>query len=619
MSETLFPYYERELVFIRQLLQEFQRNYPAAAARLLLEPNRSGDPQVERLIESFALLAGRVQQKLDDEFPEISGALLQTLYPHYLAPIPSLGLVQFDLDAARVQLPNGFTIARQAPLHTEAVGGTACKYRTTDAVTLWPVRVAGAVFQGPPFPRGLTPPPRAAAALRLQFESQGGMKFSELSLDRLRLHIHGDLHNGPELYELLFNHAVQVVFRPGEPETTPAPLVLEPHACLAQVGFETDEGLLPYTPHARLGYRLLTELFVFPAKFRFFDLKGWGQACRRGLERRCEVIIYFDRNVPALEKSIDGNVFRLGCTPVVNLFEQTAEPIDLSPLHSRHRVVPDKTQPLAFEVYSVDRVRRLLRGEDTAEEIPPLLSIRHPRRLTDAPVFWHTTRTPALAAGDQGTFVDLHLADVGFEPWSASTGTLEVQTTCTNRDLPGELRALGENVRFELDAAAPLAGIRCLRPLTPPLRPKPRRGREWHLISHLTLNYLSLTEDGKGREALQEILGLYDFSDPEAGQQQLAAVTRQFIDGISAVNSRRIIGRLTRQGISSFGRGVEVSLSLDDDKYPGVGAFLFASVLERFFSLYVAENSFTQLAVSRTGQREPFKVWPPRPGELRGL
>ena len=175
MSETLFPYYERELVFIRQLLEEFQRNYPAAAARLLLEPNRSGDPQVERLIESFAILAGRVQHKLDDEFPEISGALLQTLYPHYLAPIPSLGLLQFDLDAARVQLPNGFTLPRHSPLHTEPVGGATCKYRTTDAVTLWPVRLTGAVFQGPPFPRGLTPPPRAAAALRHQVESQGGM------------------------------------------------------------------------------------------------------------------------------------------------------------------------------------------------------------------------------------------------------------------------------------------------------------------------------------------------------------------------------------------------------------------------------------------------------------
>src|SRR5262245_63338517 len=118
MHETLFPYYERELLHLRQLVQEFSQRFPAAADRLLLEPNRSADPQVERLLESFALLAGRVQHKLDDEFPEISTALLEALYPHYLAPIPSLSIVQFELDAARAQLPGGFALERHSPLHT---------------------------------------------------------------------------------------------------------------------------------------------------------------------------------------------------------------------------------------------------------------------------------------------------------------------------------------------------------------------------------------------------------------------------------------------------------------------------------------------------------------------
>src|SRR5437868_4922588 len=157
MNETLFPYYERELLFIRRLVQEFSRNYPQAAARLLLEPNRSADPHVERLLESFALLAGRVQHKLDDEFPEISSALLDALYPHYLAPIPSMGILQFELDPARAQLPAGFSLARHSPLHTEPVDGLPCKFRTCYPVTLWPLRVATASFQAPPFPRDWTP------------------------------------------------------------------------------------------------------------------------------------------------------------------------------------------------------------------------------------------------------------------------------------------------------------------------------------------------------------------------------------------------------------------------------------------------------------------------------
>ncbi|MCI0641742.1 MAG: type VI secretion system baseplate subunit TssF [Gemmataceae bacterium] len=619
MDETLFPYYERELVFIRQLLQEFTRNYPSAANRLLLEPNRSADPQVERLIESFALLAGRVQHKLDDEFPEITTALLQALYPHFLAPIPSLGILQFDLDAARAQLPNGFTIARHSPLHTEAVDGVPCKFRTAYPVTLWPIRLTNAVFQGPPFPRGLTPPAGAAAALRLQFECLGASNLLELSLERLRLYLNCDLQVLPPLYELLFNHALQVVFRPVEPDTSPAPLVLNPGTCLGPVGFDAAEGLLPYAPPSRLGYRLLTELFVFPAKFWFVDLGGWELARRRGFQRRCEVAIFFERTATILEKSIDAAAFRLGCTPVVNLFPHAAEPIRTQPGVSEFRVLPDATQPRAMEVYSIESVKSTNLADATTQEFPPLFSIRHPHRPDQQDVFWHMSRWSSLAERDSGTNVQLHLVDLDFEPWSPTGTTLELATMCTNRDLPNELRAAGDRVRFELEAAAPLAGIRCLAPLTTPLRPKPRRGRLWQLISHLSLNYLSLVKEGQGRTALQEILGLYDFSDPEAGQQQLAAVTRQFTDGIASVSSRRVIGRLTREGVSSFCRGVEVAVAFDDDKYPGIGVYLFAAVLERFFGLYVSNNSFTQLAAKRTKDKQNFKVWPPRPGELQSL
>src|SRR5690242_10019518 len=118
MSQTLYHYYERELTFIRQFAQDFARQYPAAAGRLLLEPNRSADPHIERLIEAFALLTGRIQHKLDDDFPELTTALLGVLYPHYLAPVPSMAIVQFELDPARGRLPGGFLIDRHSRLRT---------------------------------------------------------------------------------------------------------------------------------------------------------------------------------------------------------------------------------------------------------------------------------------------------------------------------------------------------------------------------------------------------------------------------------------------------------------------------------------------------------------------
>src|SRR5947208_1532856 len=217
MSEALYSYYERELLFIRQLAQEFARHYPAAAGRLLLEPNRSTDPHVERMIESFALLAGRIHHKLDDEFPELTDALLGVLYPHYLAPIPSMAVVGFELDAARVQLPNGFLIDRHSRLHTHGLvyqpgKRLPCQYRTGYPVTLWPIALASATLRPPPFPTYLDPPVGTKAILRLQLECQTEIPFTGLSLDALRFYLTGDGPLVATLYELLFNHVTLVAF-----------------------------------------------------------------------------------------------------------------------------------------------------------------------------------------------------------------------------------------------------------------------------------------------------------------------------------------------------------------------------------------------------------------------
>jgi type VI secretion system protein ImpG len=619
MSETLYPYYERELDFIRRLSQEFARQYPAVAGRLLLEPNRSADPHVERLIESFALLAGRIRHKLDDEFPELTDALLTILYPHYLAPIPSMAVVQFDLDPARGQLPDGFLIDRHARLRTAPVGELPCRYRTGYPVTLWPVKVAEARLQAPPFPAGFEPPRGTAAALRLFLECQSQLKFGDLSLERLRFFLHGDNQVTTGLYELLFNHALQVVFRPPEGVTAPAPLALPAADCLGQVGFDATDGLLPYSPRSFLGYRLLTEFFAFPHKFLFCDLAGWKQARGRGFGDRMEVVIFLDRTSKVLEQGVDAGTFRLGATPVVNLFEKVAEPITLSHAREEYRIVPDVAYPNGMEVYSVEEVTVTDPETRTNTEYLPFYSFRHGIDPGQQQAFWYPSRRSAADKGDRGTDVFLHLVDLRFNPRIQSEATVVVRTVCTNRDIPTKLQLAGDQLAFEIETAAPLARLRCLRPPTPTLRPSRRRGAYWRLLSHLSLNHLSLTDPVEGRQALQELLRLYDFSDPESGQQQRATITRQVIDGITGLSSRRVVGRAGGAAAGGFCRGVEVTVEFDEPKYIGVGVYLFACVLERFLGLYVSLNSFSQL-VARTKQAEGYiKKWPPRTGELQLL
>lgn len=616
MSETLYRYYERELLFIRQMAQEFARQYPAAASRLMLEPNRSVDPHVERLLEGFSFLTARIQQKLDDDFPELTDALLGVLYPHYLRPIPSFGIVEFQGDAANAQ-PSGLDIPRGSKLHTRKFEELACQFRTCYGVTLWPVELTEARLQSPPFPPGLQPPAQTAAVLRLSLSCQGDMRFTNLELETLRLHLYGDNQLVPRLYELIFNHTLQVAIRSTDTTANVPPVILTPEECLKQVGFERDEGLLPYPPQSFLGYRLLTELFAFPQKFLFVDLAGWRQVAAAGMGRQVEVVLYLDRTLPNLEQEVDRETFRLGCTPIVNLFEQTCEPVALTHARTEYRVTPDVHHPRGMEVYSIDEVTAA--DPRSTTEFQPFYTLKHENSWSGSRTrraFWHSSRRASLVDGDPGTEVHLNLVDLDFNPRLPADAVLIVRSTCTNRNLPLMLQQAGDALAFELEAAVPLAGIRTLRTPTAPLRPPLGRGAHWRLMSHLTLNHLSLTDDDQGRAALQEILRLYDFSDPEAGAQ-LAAVNKQLIDGILGLSSRRTVARLDSPAGSGFCRGTEILLELDEQKYVGTGAFLFASVLERFLGLYASVNSFTQL-VARTRQGEGvLKCWPPRAGELQ--
>jgi type VI secretion system protein ImpG len=613
MSEVLYPYYERELAFVRQQMQEFARQYPAVAGRLLLEPNRSSDPHVERLIEAFALLTARIRRKLDDEFPELTDALLGILYPHLLAYIPSLAVVQFDLDPARLTQPGGFVIERHSKLHTRAGGGHLCRFRTAYPVALWPVQVTAAQLMPPPFPAGLAPPPRTQAVLRLQLETQAGMRFPDLQLDRLRFYLAGEGQLVASLYELLFNHVTQVAFRPLAHGSQPV-ATLRPEECLGPVGFEADEGLLPYGNQSFVGYRLLSEFFAFPNKFLFFDLLQLQRLRQPALAGGAEVILFLNRTQTNLEQSIDAQTFRLGCTPIVNLFEQTAEPIALTQARSEYRIIPDVANPVGLEVYAVESVTGVDPDTGASTEYQPFYSFRHGQTQESHQAFWYAARRESLRQGDRGTEVYLNLVDLRFNPRLPAESTLVVRTTCSNRNVAEQLQRLGDRVAFQLEAAAPLARIRCLRPPTTPLHPPLARGGYWRLVSQLSLNYLSLTDAAQGLQALQEILRLYDFANPEE-EQQLSAVTRNLVEGITSVSSRRVVGRTGGPVASGFCRGLEITVGFDEEKFIGTGAFLFACVLERFFALYCTLNSFTQL-VAKIEQREGIlKKWPPRAGE----
>jgi type VI secretion system protein ImpG len=248
-------------------------------------------------------------------------------------------------------------------------------------------------------------------------------------------------------------------------------------------------------------------------------------------------------------------------------------------------------------------------------EYQPFYSFRHGVALEGQRTFWYATRRPAPDDKDRGTDVYLTLVDLDFHPGKPAGNTLVVRTMCTNRNLPDQFHLLGDQLPLKLEAAAPLTSIRFLRTPTRTLRPPLRRRAYWRLLSHLSLNHLSLSDSVEGLDALKEILRLYDFSDTKA-DAQLAAVNYKLIEGIVGLSSRQVVSRIGPAATGGFGLGVEVTAVFDEENYVGTGVFLVASVLERFLGQYISINSFTQL-VAKTKQGEGYlKKWPPRGGEL---
>ncbi len=606
MSDELLPYYSQELAFIRRMGAQFAEANPKLAGELKLGPDSCEDPHVERMIMAFAYLTARIRRKLDDDFPELTNALLEVLYPHYLRPMPSASIVEFQLDRGQAGLVGGYTVGRGKEIETEPVKGEPCRFRTCYDVTLFPVEVKSARLVGARLPSPAAPQ-GAAAALQIGLQCVGKeMTFAKLTMPRLRFFLSGQTRHVFALYELIFNHALQVTLANagrGDEE-----IVLGAES-IAPVGFAADEGLVPYSARSFPGYRLLLEYFTFPEKFCFFDLVGLTPERLARLGNRIELCIHLDRSNTELQQNVGPDTFRLGCTPMVNLFELRAEPIRLTHTDYEYRVVPDARRPLAYEVYGVERV--VGTSPSGAEvEYHPFYSFKHAGRREEQQTFWLAARRlPGHAHGDddRGTEVCLSLVDLGFSTNAPPDWIVHVDTLCLNRDLPGRLPFGGGQPYLSLVEGGPIARIACVTPPTPTARPEFRSGALWRIISHLSLNHLSIASSDGSAEALREILKLYDFVDSPA--------TRAKIDGVLGVGYRRAVSRLSGRWGSEFCRGVEIAVTFDEERFSDNSLFLFATVLERFVALYASVNSFTQFVAETKGAQGSVRKWPPRVGE----
>jgi len=625
MDPRLLQYYNRELQYIRELGGEFAKEFPKIASRLGLEGFECADPYVERLLEGFAFLTARVQLKIDAEFPRFTQHLLELVYPHYLAPTPSMAIVQFQPELNEGALSEGFVIPRGSALRSLLGKGdlTPCEYRTAHEVTLWPLELVKAEYLGTTAAvasLGIANRRGVKAGLRLRLRTTAGLTFDKLALDRLPLYLRGSDRLPMQSYEQLLANGVAVAV---QPTCRPIPWqVMLDKSCIRRLGFADQQALLPCGPRSFQGYRLLHEYFAFPQRYLFVELAGLGPAVRRCADRELDIVVLLDRSDPALEGVLDESHFALFCAPASNLFPKRADRIHLSDRQAEYHVLADRTRPLDFEVYQVSDVVGHGTSAEQEREFQPFYAADDLTRQGDTPAYYTLHRVPRVLSSRQrrqgprssyiGSEVFIALVDASEAPYSSELRQLAIHTLCTNRDLPLHMPVGQGKTDFTLESGAPVEAVRCLAGPTKP-RPSWAEGDStWRLISHLSLNYLSLldSDEKTGAAALRELLMLYgDLGD---------AATRKQIEGLRSVNAEAVTRRLPLPGPIAFGRGLAVTVTCDETAFEGSGVFLLGAVLEQFFAKYVSINSFTETVV-RTLDRGEVMRWPARIGQRRTL
>lgn len=620
MDSTLLRYYERELAHLREMGGEFARDFPKVAGRLGLESYACADPYVERLLEGFSFLAARVQLKIDAEFPRFTNHLLEQVYPHYLAPTPSMAIVQLQPDLSEGSLARGFRVGRGSAMRSLLGKGdqTTCEYRTAHEVTLWPLELADARYfpcAGTLGKLDLTRFGPVKAALRLRLRCGAGLAFKDLALDALPLHLRGGDALPARLLEQLLAGAVGTVVMPAQ--ETPAWHSIAARGRIRALGFDDEDALLPGVARAFRGYRLLQEYFAFPQRFLFAELGGLQDGVGRCTGNEIDIVVLFDRFDALLEQSVGASNFALFCTPAINLFPKRADRIHVSERQHEYHVVPDRTRPLDFEIYQISAVTGYGAGAEAQQQFAPFHSANDLHGTAPERAYYQLRRAQRVLSERQrregprssyiGSEAFIALVDARQAPFSSHLRQLGVDTLCTNRDLPLSMPLGGPRTDFTLESNAPVGAIRCLEGPSMPAPSHAEGETAWRLVSHLALNYLSLVDDDRqqGAAALKDLLRLYCVAGDARGQHQ--------IDALRAVSSAPVARRLPTPGPICFGRGLQITLDIDDAAFEGTGVFVLGAVLEQFFARYVAINCFTETRI-RTPRRGMVMQWPPRGG-----
>jgi type VI secretion system protein ImpG len=598
-NNTFLDYYTDELQYLRNAGKMFAKSHPKVARRLELSDHESSDPHVERLLESFAFLTAKISKELDDTYPETAAALLNTLYPHLMNPLPAMGISHFKVDPARGNLTNGYNVPKGTKLFTTSTEGLSCQFQTVYDLNLYPITVEKIdVVRSDSY--DLNVPSQHNWFLKIRLKGVNAT-IRDMNLTSLDFHLRGDFKLTSLLYETIFSQSHDHLYASLNGQAA----YKLPINSIRPMGFDVDEMALPAEENILHSYQMLQEYFHLPEKFLFFKCQNLDELSKYSdlATDTLDILIEISDASYIYELQLTPQNFVLGCTPIINLFEKTSDPIRLDGRRTKYLLTPDQRLDKVTEIYSIKKIYGTIEGIPEAVPCSPYYGFDHHTTLNSDTVYWVSKRVSANQRNIPGTDMYLSFVDLNFNPSSPPHNILYADTLCTNRYL---VEQMPFDTTLQAHTALPVHEIVCLDKPNAQIESPTDGETLWKIVSQLSVNYLGLSSGPASVAALKDLLKLY-------GGHNIARVEAE-IQSINDIIVKETVRRVSNEAWRGFTRGLEVTLLMKNVKHTGYSTFLLATIIREYCALHVGMNTFVEVVLKEDLNSKEWKRWQPLPG-----
>lgn len=601
-------YYRKELDYLRQAAKLLAKEKPHLA-KFLAE--KGADPDVERLLEGFALLSGNLRAKIEDEFPEVTHSLINMLWPNYLRPTPSMTIIEYAPDTRKIDTP--VLITRGAQMMSREGSYPPSLADNGDSTLLPPpctFTLCRDIWLLPVIVENITQyNNQQQGCIEIAFSAENGINLGRIDLNKLRFWLGDeDEYTRNQLYLWLNEYLADAEI------VTESHSVRLPDFALEPVGFSKQDALLPWPSNVYSGYRILQEYLCFQDAFFFFNVKGIHSLSITDTDvNRFSLRLHFSRPLP-LDTRVRKTSLRLYCAPAINLFSCESEPIAVSDTREEYPLRASYMNSGCYDIFSVDSVESSQRTENkygktrlpaSSRQYPAFESFHHQieyARNRETIYYRIKMESSLFHSGFDHSLSFVRADNTPPASWNEEE-VVSVSLTCTNRNLPEKLHSGDICLSAEKNAA--VASFHNVTRPTPSLYPVLDGSLHWQLLSSMSLNYLSLLN----KDALKQVLCIYDL--PAIHNPQTALLSQQKLNAIEQIDTRPV--DYLFEGVPV--RGLSSTLYIRSAPFACEGEiYLLGTVLSHFFSLYASVNSFHELKVINMDNQECYE-WPERSGQ----